>query len=101
MKPNIPTTLGVLIGALVLPAMAVDQDAALPDRGDGYLTFYLDNDLFSGTDEDYTNGARLTWVSKNIEPEHLPFMQRYLRHLSGDSGSIGAFQRITGFKDPD
>lgn len=77
-----------------------DRDAPLPDRGDGYLTFYFDNDVFTGTDEGYTNGARLTWVSRNLQPDEMPRTHRYLRALSGDAESLGAFQSITGFRDP-
>ncbi|HBE22492.1 MAG TPA: DUF2219 domain-containing protein, partial [Verrucomicrobiales bacterium] len=36
-----------------------DRESPLPDFGPGYLTFYLDNDLFANKDQDYTNGARL------------------------------------------
>ena len=30
------------------------------------LTFYLENDVFTGTDEGYTNGIKLTWVSQDM-----------------------------------
>jgi hypothetical protein len=30
------------------------------------LNLYLDNDLFSNTDQDYSNGIRLSWVSPNL-----------------------------------
>lgn len=100
MKRFLCATQFALLPLLALPAFAVDADAPLPDYGKGYLTFYLDNDLFTGSDRDYTNGARLTWVSRNLEPEEMPWVQRYLRQLSGDSESLGAFQSITGFKDP-
>ena len=72
----------------------------LPDRGDAYLSFYLDNDLFAGTDENYTNGARLAWLSGARDPEQFGVVQRGLRRLTGDDDSLRIFQRISGFRDP-
>ncbi|MEM6910343.1 MAG: lipid A deacylase LpxR family protein [Verrucomicrobiota bacterium] len=59
---------------------------------DAYLTFYLDNDLFGGTDENYTNGARLSWISKNRPLSDVPFIQRRLGDvLNGMGGSPWKF----------
>lgn len=71
----------------------------LPDRGDAYLSFYLDNDLFAGTDENYTNGVRIAWISGSRDPEQFGTVQRGLRKLTGDAGSLKVFQRISGFRD--
>ncbi len=90
---------------LLLLALAVGPGhAALPDPAfddDGYLTFYLDNDLFGGKDRDYTNGARLAWISGSERIEDVVGIQRYLRRLTGDPKSFGVFRTITGFKQPD
>ncbi|MBK1883485.1 lipid A deacylase LpxR family protein [Luteolibacter pohnpeiensis] len=67
----------------------------------GYLTFYLDNDLFAGEDRDYTNGARLSWISPNETADDLGAFQGVLRRFSGDDESFNIFRRITGFQDPD
>jgi len=72
----------------------------LPDRGNAYLTFYLDNDLFGGSDQDYTNGARLSWISGSRDPEEFGPIQNSLRKLSGDADSLRIFRRISGFDDP-
>ncbi len=32
----------------------------------GALTFYFENDAFGGTDQDYTNGARISWTSPSL-----------------------------------
>ena len=77
-----------------------DRDSPLPDWGEGYLTFYLDNDLFANTDRDYTNGARLSWISSNRDIKDLGSVQRMLRRLSGDDDSFRIFQKVTGFEDP-
>ncbi len=71
----------------------------LPDRGDAYLSFYLDNDLFAGTDENYTNGIRIAWISGPRDPKQFGTVQRGLRKLTGDSKSLKVFQRISGFRD--
>ena len=89
----------VLWVAGFFPAMA-DRDSSLPDWRDGNLTFYLDNDLFSGTDQNYTNGARLSWISGERPVSDLGSMQRLLRRLSGDAESFELVKRLTGFEDP-
>ncbi len=93
-------TKSLLIGFL-LPATAMaDRDSPLPDWGSGYLTIYLDNDLFAGSDRDYTNGVRMSWISENRDISQLGSVQRMLRRISGDSDSFDTFQKITGFRDP-
>ena len=59
----------------------------LPDRGHAYLSFNLDNDLFAGTDENYTNGIRIAWISGSRDPKQFGTVQRGLRKLIGDSKS--------------
>ena len=107
MKMN-ATVLNLLAVLAVFPAATamgqaanLDRDKPLPDVSDkGYLTFYFDNDLFGDNDKDYTNGARLSWISPNRDAEELDFLQQGLRRFSGDPDSFGIFQKITGFKDP-
>ncbi|NNM28680.1 MAG: lipid A deacylase LpxR family protein, partial [Akkermansiaceae bacterium] len=78
-----------------------DRDSPFPDRGDAYLTFYLENDLFAGTDRNYTNGARLSWVSGARPVSALGSVQRLLRGFSGDEDSFHIVQLLTGFDAPD
>ncbi|MFT4641986.1 MAG: lipid A 3-O-deacylase [Verrucomicrobiales bacterium] len=55
----------LVVCVLSLPATGEDSPLALqPGYNEGYLTLYFDNDLFGGTDEDYTNGVRLSWISE-------------------------------------
>ncbi len=72
----------------------------LPDHQDGYLTFYLDNDVFGGSDRNYTNGARLSWISEDRQLRELGSVQRLLMPLSGDTDSLGLIRRISDFRDP-
>ncbi len=48
--------------------------------------FYYENDLFAGTDNNYTNGIKLSWVSANLEDyindPCLPHWVRQLNRLS-------------------
>lgn len=68
------------------PPPPPETDAALaPDVNDGYLTFYLDNDLFGGTDENYTNGARLSWISKARHIDQSSRVYRFLNRLTDAS----------------
>jgi len=67
----------------------------------GYLTYYLDNDLFSGTDSNYTNGARLSYITSGKPAINVPFIQKNLRLLSGAEGSARWIQKIWGFSTLD
>ena len=51
------------------------------------VTFYLENDYFGGTDQHYTNGAKISWLSSDLTNwgqegwrktfvEALPFVNR-------------------------
>lgn len=71
------------------------------DFGPGYLTFYQDNDLFGNRDQDYTNGARLSWISGARKMKDIGAIQRALRPFSGDEESLEAFQFLTGFDEPE
>jgi hypothetical protein len=40
--------------------------ATLPDEAPWTFNLYMENDLFSNTDRNYTNGVRLSWVSPDL-----------------------------------
>lgn len=82
-------------------AWAAGPLSLLPDRGDAHVSFFLDNDLFAGSDENYTNGVRLAWISGSRDPKQFGAVQRGLRKLTGGAESLGLFQRISGFRDPE
>jgi len=88
---KLPALLAALFFACAAPALA---DEAAGDRTDASKrppaasTFILteENDFFAGTDEHYTNGIKLSWVSGDLlryaEDERLPeFVLPYLRAL--------------------
>lgn len=54
------------------PAAAEEGETKRP----GTFIFYFENDLFADTDQNYTNGAKLTWISPDLtrysESEKLP-----------------------------
>ena len=52
------------------------------EKGHPSLSFYFDNDLFAGSDEQYTNGGRLAWLSSNYRFENLPSEVRRLGKLA-------------------
>lgn len=72
------------------------RDGPAPEARNGYLTFYLDNDLFGGTDRNYTNGARLSWISEGRPLLRIPPLQRYLEGQV--KGEAGLFSRLSGFR---
>lgn len=78
---------------------AEENNKLIPDFHDGTISFYLDNDLFFGSDRDYTNGARLAWISgerKNLND--ISPIQRGLEALSGNDGKSNIFSAIWGFE---
>ncbi len=47
--------------------MASSQSLATPDQREEWtLNLYVENDLFAESDQDYTSGIRLSWVSPDI-----------------------------------
>lgn len=99
MKRFLCCALFTMVVLTATDAGATGAFGLLPDRGDAHLSFYLDNDLFAGKDENYTNGVRIAWISGSRDPEQFGAVQRGLRKLTGDAESLSQFQRISGFRD--
>lgn len=97
----------LLVAFLVaLPVVDAGELVAMPvaepekKGGGGYLTFFLDNDLFAGTDENYTNGTRFSYLTEARPLINIPMVQRNLQRFSGDGESAGWTRKIWGFKNP-
>ncbi|MEX0324471.1 MAG: lipid A deacylase LpxR family protein [Puniceicoccaceae bacterium] len=86
---------GILLLAGGLSALAEAQPPDTPS----YLIFQLDNDLFTGSDRDYTNGARLAYM-RPIDKEKLNRFQEWLQDLTGSGGSP-VFAELTSFINAD
>ena len=99
MKRLMYFALSTMVVLTTTDAGAMGGLGLLPDRGDAHLSFYLDNDLFAGTDENYTNGARIAWISGSRDPEQFGAVQRGLRRLTGDVKSLKQFKYVSGFRD--
>jgi Uncharacterized protein conserved in bacteria len=74
-----------LLLASVLPAMSAEPGAEPPDPASTFI-ITEENDFFAGTDEHYTNGIKLAWVSGDLkryaEDDRLPhFVLPYLAML--------------------
>lgn len=90
---------------LPLSAGSSQGNSASPGSGEtadgggarGYLTFYLDNDLFSGEDRDYTNGARLSWISEDRPALGFLPARDVLEKLTGTDDGSSLVQRLSGF----
>lgn len=91
--------LGALLLALSLPGLALAAAPEAVARGcygtsgvqtigsyPGVYNFYYENDLFAGTDNNYTNGMRVSWVSSNLKDyvsdPCLPSWVRQLNRIS-------------------
>jgi len=62
----------------------------------GTLAFQLDNDLFANTDQDYTNGARLSYITGERSASDFTDMESWLRSVQSRAPDI-----ITGLYAPD
>lgn len=63
---------------LIILLMVLFSSAAAEvsdEKSKGRFSFYLENDLFAGTDRDYTSGMKLTWISPSELPENRPGFQ--------------------------
>ena len=71
-------TIGLLLGFCALCAAAQVSAA-----NKGALTLTLENDAFTGSDNNYTNGLGFTWVSGAVDP--------------ADEGALGRWSRFWSF----
>jgi len=85
--------------------LAPAQSAAPTDSPDGeaggLLTLYLDNDLFSGEDQDYTNGVRASWISENRPAFGFLPARGVLEKLSGADEAGSLVRTLSGFERGD
>lgn len=91
-----------VIAALVLAfagnrASAGETAPAGDEPSDHYLTFYLDNDLFGGKDQDYTAGARLSLISGERSLLDLAPFRDQLERISAWAGDQDSVSRWSGF----
>jgi len=57
----------ILIAAIVLcfrASVCAGYESALQG---GTFTFYQENDIYTGTDRDYTNGIKISWISPDLK----------------------------------
>ena len=88
------TKIAVLLAAgLTLSPSLLAAPVALYGNTDnpGTLTFYLENDLFADTDQQYTNGIRISWTSPDLssylDDKSLPvWSRRYNRFITSPLG---------------
>lgn len=59
----------------------------------------VDNDLFSGSDRDYTSGVRLACGGPLPSEEINGWLRGRLRRLLGEEGSYPLFERLAGFPE--
>ncbi|RTE64939.1 lipid A deacylase LpxR family protein [Amphritea opalescens] len=82
----------VLSAGLLLPTPLLAIEMPHGDKKNpGTFTFYLENDLFAETDQQYTNGIRFSWTSPDItsylDDESLPtWSRRYNRFITSPLG---------------
>ncbi|WP_417227764.1 lipid A deacylase LpxR family protein [Amphritea sp.] len=82
----------ILTAGLMLPAPLIAAEALLGNETNpGTFNFYLENDLFADTDQQYTNGIRFSWTSPDLtsylDDNSLPvWARRYNRYITSPLG---------------
>jgi hypothetical protein len=89
----------VLSSVSALSAPAGEGTDAGDGPAGGYLTFYLDNDLFGGTDRNYTNGVRLSWVSEGQPLLDVPPLRQQLEKLAGADADYRLVRAVSGLDE--
>lgn len=93
MKSLIAATLVFWMGTVVVMTAENNEpiEDDLDDFGSWALNLYFENDLFIGTDSQYTNGTKLSWVSPDVSefvqtrfPVLTKFIDREIGILSND-----------------
>lgn len=73
------------------PIPPCDAPTSKPLLRTSILSFQLENDLFAGTDSQYTNGVKATWTSPNIENFHDPLLPVWIRCSNSRVGDLIAW----------
>jgi hypothetical protein len=68
-----------VIGLLLIGSMTM---GGATQASDGALTFTAENDIFTNSDNNYTNGFGVTWVSPAVEANDDSFTGRWTRYWS-------------------
>lgn len=89
-RPRFPHLLVAALFAFSSGAVWADEEVcsskpgvrALKNYPDVY-NFYYENDLFAGTDNNYTSGAKFSWISANLEDYiNDPCLPKWVRQLN-------------------
>jgi hypothetical protein len=64
---NIFLILSIAIASIILVTLPARANVSQPQVSDhsNYI-FYLENDIFSGTDRHYTNAIKFSWISTDL-----------------------------------
>ena len=82
-----------LLALAPCPVLAEDGEPSLCEKSPPGITalarhpelynFHFENDLFNGTDSNYTNGVKFSWVSANLRDyTHDPCLPHWVRQLN-------------------
>jgi len=110
---------GFFLSLFVILLVSSDHVSCAEKKPEDYktFTFYLENDVFSGTDREYTNGIKLTWISQDLRDyradtrvprwsypiiEHLPFVNEpgFQRNISLSIGQNMYTPEDTAMREP-
>lgn len=74
--------------ALIMGALTDAQaDRFLPTAESGSLGTYFENDVFGGSDKDYTNGLRIAWASESFDAANANSLLPVLRCLGNSTNT--------------
>lgn len=82
------------------PPAEIDALSHTSRNRSGYLTLFFDNDLFNGSDSNYSNGSRISYITDGEPSIDIALIQKSLKRLSGGDDSSEFMKRIWGLNNP-
>jgi hypothetical protein len=79
---RVPSAGKVVAGLLLLGCLLASGASRANARNDGALTITVENDAFTQSDNNYTNGLGITWVSGAVDRDDDGFVGRWTRFWS-------------------
>ena len=85
----------VVFGIVCSKSNASAETLPNSHRSFSTFTFYLENDVFGKTDQNYTHGCGLAWISRDFEPGTPPLLTQPFFKLMSCLSKTGDFRNIS------
>ena len=73
---------GVIVLGIVCGVSAAEDDQNVSRSDGGVFSLYFENDLFADTDQQYTNGTKIGWVSPDLKEFAHTYFPRFTEYVA-------------------